>query len=417
MNKPKVGILTTFTGADEAYSLVVVVKTQLSMLLKAGYDPVLFVAEQFNDGGARFWSGSQFEVRRVAHADARADAIEAALLDAAKDVNVMLCHDILFLSQHQEWGKAVRTMAANLAPAPVAWLHWQHSRGDGQREPCAQSWYCYPNQGDLPHCAWANQAELRRVRYVPHPLDFDYLGWPNLAVRIAEDYRAPFVDVAGILPTRLDHQKQVDKAIRLWAGIKRAGRSVCFLVADAYCTGEPFLSEKKRLSELARQEGLSEKEFTFLGDHYDECRVMTPRGAVKALYEMCNLFVQPSNSETSSLVAMEAALAGNLLVLNADFPPILHLYKKALALPFASILHPDTKYYRNIRTADGSETKVEDPQLFWDDQAKQTILPTLDSQIVGAVKRQQFQDRWPSRVFDRHIEPLMLEAWEEVKPK
>ena len=51
MNKPKVGILTTFTGSDEAYSLVVVVKTQVDMLLEAGYNPVLFVAPSFTGEG------------------------------------------------------------------------------------------------------------------------------------------------------------------------------------------------------------------------------------------------------------------------------------------------------------------------------------------------------------------------------
>jgi glycosyltransferase involved in cell wall biosynthesis len=335
VDKPKVGILTTFSGADEAYSLVVVCKTQLQMLLRAGYDPVLFVAEQFQSG-ERFWSGTQFEVRRGPHADAKAADIEAYLREQAVDINVMLCHDIVFLSQHREWGAAVRAVAAGNPHA--AWLHWQHSRGDGQHDPCVNSWYCYPNEGDLPHCAWVNHASASRVRYVPHPLDFDYLGWPDLAVRIAENFQFPFADVAGILPTRLDHQKQVDKAVRIFAGLKRAGRGVRFLVADAYCTGEPFLSEKKQLLALAKEQGLEEGEFAFLGEVYGECRVMTPRGAVKALYEMSNLFILPSNSETSSLVAMEAALAGNLLVLNADFPPILHLYKKALALDRKSVV-------------------------------------------------------------------------------
>jgi glycosyltransferase involved in cell wall biosynthesis len=412
MSKPKVGILTTFAGADEAYSLVVVVKTQLRMLLDAGYDPVLFVSDQFVSED-RFWSGRLFEVRKVAHPDAKAADIQQSLAGMIGDINVMLCHDILFLSQHREWGDAVRALAAEL---DVAWLHWQHSRGDGQSESCARSWYCYPNEGDLPHCAAVNHASLNRTRYVPHPLDFDYLGWPALAVRIAEDYGFPFADVSCILPTRLDRQKQVDKAVRLMAGFKRAGRSVRFLVADAYCTGEPFLSEKKRLNELAREQGLDEQEFAFLGECYDECRVTTPRPVVKALYEMSNLFVQPSNSETSSLVAMEAALAGCLLVLNADFPPILPLYKKALALPFGSVLN-DTKYYRTIRTADGQETKVEDAQLFWDDQARLTVLPALDSQIVGQVKRQQLAERWPRRVWEQRIEPLILEAWDEVRPQ
>ena len=254
MSKPKVGILTTFAGADEAYSLVVVVKTQLRMLLDAGYDPVLFVSDQFVSED-RFWSGRLFEVRKVAHPDAKAADIRQSLAGIVGDINVMLCHDIMFLSQHQEWATAVRALAAERPH--IAWLHWQHSRGGHSPiEPVERSWYCYPNRGDLQHCATINSASLDRVRYMPHPIDLAYLGWPELAIRIAEDTGYPFADVSGVLPARLDRQKQVEKAVRVFAGIKRSGRSVCFLIADAYATGEHFKAYKREVTKLAKEQGL-----------------------------------------------------------------------------------------------------------------------------------------------------------------
>ena len=45
----RIGILTTFYNWDRAYSLVSVVEEQLTSLLRNGYQPVLFVHDNFND--------------------------------------------------------------------------------------------------------------------------------------------------------------------------------------------------------------------------------------------------------------------------------------------------------------------------------------------------------------------------------
>jgi len=408
--KPKVGILTSFTGSDMAYSLVVVVRNQLQMLINGDYDPVLFTAPSFKGDGV--YSGRIAEIRHLANPDVDSSIILDALRKQANDIQVMLCHDIIFLGQNQEWGKAARVYAKERRD--LAWLHWQHSRGDSPVEPIHNSWYCYPNKGDLEHVAKLNSTSPDRVIYIPHPLDFEYLGWPELALRIAEDYRFPFVDVSLLYPSRLDRQKQLERLVRIAAGLKRAGRSICFLMADAYATGERFKHYKKELLDLAKEQGLNDKEFAFLGEVYEECTYATPRPVVKALLEMSNLFIQPSNAETSSLVVMEAALAGNLCILNADFSPIHHLYGKALTLPFGSVLDPNVEYFRHIKTADGTEQRVLDPQYFWDDEARKTILPSLDSQITISVKRQQLRERWPNTIFKDYLDPLIDKVYKDV---
>lgn len=406
--KPKVGILTTFGGSDEAYSLVVVVKSQLEMLLEAEYDPVLFVCPSFKGEGV--WASNHVETRKTVSGDADHVEICTILRKMIDDIDVMICHDIVFLSQHAEWAKAVRILAREFPN--IRWLHWQHSRGDHSPiEPVANSDYCYPNMGDLQHVAEINSTDMEHVHYVPHPLDFSYLGWPELAIRIAEDFNFPFVDVSMIYPSRLDRQKQVEKAMRVFAGIKKAERSICLLVADAYATGDRFKDYKKDCYILAEKLGLTDKEFAFLGENYRECTIATPRPVVKALFEMSNLFMQVSTSETSSLVAMEAVLAGNMLVLNADFKPIHHLYGKAITMPFSSIFQPDVKYYRHIHTADGKEMKVEDEQFFWNEQAKELIVPLIETQMTIALKRQQLRERWPSRVMKEYMQPLIMKDW------
>ena len=408
--RPRIGILTTFTGSDQAYSLVNVVRSQLQMLFDGLYDPVLFVAPSFHGDGV--FAEHNTDIRRVAKPDAKQKEVRTVLWPLVDDIDVMFCHDILFLGQHKTWAAAIRHIAKN--KPHIAWLHWQHSRGGHSPiEHMDRSWFCYPNQGDLEHVAQINSTTENRVRYIPHPLDIDYLGWPSLAIRIAEDFDFPFVDVAALLPTRLDRQKQVEKAVRIFAGLKKAGRTVCYLIADAQATGKRFKTYKEDILKIAEDQGLNEQEIVFLGEKYEECQYGTPRPTIKALLEMSNLFIQPSNAETSSLVVMEAALAGNLVIINADFPPIHHLYKDALAFPFGSIFE-DTKYYRHIKVAGGGERKVEDSQSFWDDTARRDIIPVLDGQLTLQVKRQQLRDRWPSRVFREHLEPLVLEVYQAV---
>ena len=408
--KPKIGILTNFTGADETFSLVSVARIQAEIFHRANYRVIIFVSENFTSvHKTGIWSGKQVEIRKVGNHGEPAENILEKLRRDIADIDVVLCHDLVFLAQNHKWGSAIRQLAKE---TDVAWIHWQHSRGDGNVEPCENSWYAYPNEGDLAHLAKLNGTTIERTQYIPHPLDFNYLDWPDLAIEIAEETRHPFVDVAAILPTRMDRQKQVERVIRLMAGFQRAGKSVSLIVADAFATGERFIQYRKDLQALAREQDVDDR-VHFLSERYEECMVSTPRPVVKALMEMSNLFIQPSNAETSSLVAMEAALAGNLLVINADFPPIHHLYKKALALPFGSVLE-DTKYYRHIRLADGTEQKVEDPQTFWDDQALRTVLPVLESQVSMVVKRQQLLDRWPSRVFKNHLEPLVNKVYKTM---
>jgi glycosyltransferase involved in cell wall biosynthesis len=382
------------------------------MLLKAGYDPVLFVAPSFEGEGVL--SPRYVEIRKIAQPEAKLKEIEERMRGRFDDLDVVICHDIFFLRQHRLWAKAARNLAKQ--HPSLAWMHWQHSRGDNVlTQAMPNSYFCYPNRGDLDHVAAINSTDLSRVRYIPHPLDFDYLGWPDLAVRIAEDFDFHKVDVAMFLPTRFDRQKQIERAVRIAAGIKRAGRSVCFLVADAYATGDHFLRYKEDLLAIAKGQDLTKKEFVLLGETYEECKYATPRPVVKALFEMGNLFVQPSNSETSSLIVMEAIFAGNLVIINRDFPPIHHLYKAALTLPFGSVTNPDTKYYKHIQTA-GGQRKVEDPQAYWDDQARLTILSALDSQLTIDLKRQQIKERWPSTVFDEFMEPVMMEALKRQPP-
>ena len=72
--------------------------------------------------------------------------------------------------------------------------------------------------------------------------------------------------------------------------------------------------------------------------------------------------------------------------------------------------------FRPVNAAvDGQEMRIEDPQAFFDDQARITLIPVLDGQISIQVKRQQLRERWPSRIAKEHFEPLLLKDWNPIE--
>ena len=108
--KPKIAILTTFSGSDSAFSLVNVVRVQINMLLNTGYDPTLIVTEKFNSTES-FWNGTRF---RLVKAGILEDAVEI-LVDKLRPVlaeaDIVICHDLVFMAAYKSYGDAVRILA------------------------------------------------------------------------------------------------------------------------------------------------------------------------------------------------------------------------------------------------------------------------------------------------------------------
>ena len=125
----RIGILTTFSEWQEAYSLVHIVSAQIRMLQRNGYDPVLFVNSDFR-------GEAPCEVRKIVpvftyetYSDISSipshlvDQIKDALEANMKDIDVCLTHDILLQDAFLPHNLAVRKV--NL---PILWRHWIHSQ-------------------------------------------------------------------------------------------------------------------------------------------------------------------------------------------------------------------------------------------------------------------------------------------------
>jgi glycosyltransferase involved in cell wall biosynthesis len=142
-----------------------------------------------------------------------------------------------------------------------------------------------------------------------------------------------------VYPARLDRGKQAERAVRLFAELKRAGASVALVIANFHSTGAHFVRYREEIAVEAARLGLTTREVIFTSNlppllgvpapMMTRTAIELPHRVVQDLFRLTNVYVHPSASETYSLVCQEAAMAGNLLVLNEDFPAMRELYGDA----------------------------------------------------------------------------------------
>jgi hypothetical protein len=158
---------------------------------------------------------------------------------------------------------------------------------------------------------------------------------------------------------------------------------------------------RKEMKQMAINIGLSPSELTFTSDISKECALGVPRKVVRDLMLISNVFILPSRSETYSLVAQEAGLCKNLLVLNYDFPPMRSIYgENALYAKFSSNIDITTGL-------DGNTDTQYQPsfEAYAHDQAAR-ILYYIEHEKCISMATKLRKTRNPQAIFKRQIEPL-----------
>jgi glycosyltransferase involved in cell wall biosynthesis len=423
----KVAIFTTFLSSDHAYSLNNVVVDQIKMFKRAGYDPVVLVGEGFQPVGVY----GQVELRYIPkvflsnegklpdnyHEDG--EKMTVALRELLKDINVCITHDVIYQPAHLIHNLASRKIADERAD--LRWLHWIHSATTPNilcnkdevrmliKRPFPHAFICYPNTYDRPRVANNFRYDEHLVKYVPHPIDIpEYLGFHEYTKEFVDKYNLIQTDIIMVYPVRLDRGKQVEMNIRCMAGLKRRGKTVRLIVADFHSTGGDKVVYRDKLKERAKGLGLSEQEVVFTSDFKPETKGSCPREMIRDLFNISNVFLLPSRSETYSLIAQEASICGNLLLLNFDFPPMRSIYgDNAIYLKFSSNVDA-------LTGLDGeTTTEYKGGEKYFDDAAK-AICYELDNNRVVAVRDKLRKERNLDTVFKEHLEPLLYGLEKEL---
>jgi len=426
----RVGVITTFVELFEAFSLCNVVGTQLAMLRRNGHQ-VTFVA---GDGFAPRGAYAHPEIGQVrvpvVHVTRESDLfdrpsafrddvdfVKGRLRPTVARCNVVITHDILYLLQHLAYNVACRELA--LEYPNVRWLHWIHSAPEARREyprgdpraarftPFPFGTLVYPNRTDAFRVARQFGLPDGAVAVIPHAIDFaDSYDFHPLTRAIVEHFGLEQPDVLSVYPARLDRGKQAERAVRLFAAIKRSGASVALVVANFHSTGAHFVRYREEIAAEAARLGLSPNEIIFTSNlpplpgiptpMMARTAVELPHRVVQDLFRLTNVYVHPSASETYSLVCQEAAMAGNLLVLNEDFPAMRELYGDAALYAHFCSSQVSTAYHPS-----------EDAYLR---EVAGEILAQFELNPALAQRTRIRQTRNLQAVYDAHFGPLLEET-------
>ena len=170
---------------------------------------------------------------------------------------------------------------------------------------------------------------------------------------------------------------------------------------DFHSTGGDKVKYREELKQLAIDSGLASNEVIFTSEFDEKLKLECPRQMVKDLMCISNVFILPSKSETFSLVAQEAAITGNFLILNFDFPPIRSIYgDKPLYKKFSSNIDINT----GLKGDTNTNYKNEEDYFH---EIAGCICSRLEHDSLMALRTKTRKDQNLKAVFRKYFEPLL----------
>jgi hypothetical protein len=144
------------------------------------------------------------------------------------------------------------------------------------------------------------------------------------------------------------------EVIRIFSELKKAGRSVCLLVANQWATTRTHKEAIGNYEYYAHNCGLTPAEFCFTSTLGKDREVGISQQAIRDLFLLSNLFIFPTREESFGLVVPEAGLSGCMMVLNKSLQMQAEISGyNALYFDFGSFTHnfqceDEDKYYKEI---------------------------------------------------------------------
>lgn len=409
-----IGVLTTFSNFDPAFSLTSVVRDQLQALVKYKYKTVLFVLPNFPDDKL---VPEGVEIRKIVpqlilepykgtqQPDRWKDDFKLAkefFEKNMKDIDYLICHDIFFIDTYLPYNIALRE--SNLNCKILAWTHSAPSPRPELENNIHANRFVLPPRTKLVYLnhhknndlAEMYGAWLKDVRVVHNSRDprtfWDLDPFVN---GLIDKYSLLEADVLAVYPLstpRMVDGKGLDKAIKLIAKLKELGNKVCLIVPNAHANAE---KEKKTISQtqfFAQEQGLTNTEliFTSLENSPTYENSVKPK-IISDLFRLSNVFIFPTASENCSLILLEAMLAGNLLVLNSNVESLREFGgNDALYFDF------------NWR-----DNKEENENYFLD--LAKIVNSQMEAHKTIQVKKRAMQRHSYDFIFKKQIEPLFYE--------
>lgn len=351
----KVAILTMFSGLSATYSLVNVVADQIKMLLDCHIQVKLLVSETCPDkertgifqdpriewvkitntldGKNIIWHDYSCPTGSVHETFFQeADVIAADFAAHLQDVEVCIMHDILYQGWHLVHNIAIRKAQKSLPH--VRFLEFTHSlpvnRPPELEYPFSARFtgmprtrFVYPTYSGIPALARQYDIPEGNCAVVYNSLPLIASMGPDVQ-HVAECFDLIHPEILAVYPARLTTGKRFEKVAALAGAIKSVSEKATKVVFCDFPSADiPSAVYKGIIRTEGKRFGLSDKDLVFTSDlGYPDG---FPRQGVFELFQLSNLFICPSYSESFGLTVLEAGSRGNFLVLNEAVPALKEL--------------------------------------------------------------------------------------------
>lgn len=314
----KIGIYHPFGELVENYSLSNVVIEQMQMVIENGHECHFLTATWFKGGAP------EGVIIHPILDNKNKDNLASALDPIISTLDAVLTHDVAYLGSYQVHADAIRVLSERYPK--VKWFHWCHSAPNPgeKKKPIPNSTYIGMNYTDLQLLADQFQVPIGSCRVVYNSVTSDnFFGWHPFTKQIVDKHKLMDCDILVVYP--LDsgrfEAKGGFKIIKLIKALQNqkildhpCNAKVVFVNAAANDKARTEMVEGwgKQFNQYAIFTSLEDKQYA----------VYAPRRVVRELMQLGNLFPLFSISEGCSLTFLEAALCGNLVMINEDFPPM-----------------------------------------------------------------------------------------------
>jgi len=430
-----IAICTGFRDDDEAYSICNVANDQIKMFVDNGYKLKVLVTKGFVP--TRNFAHPNVTIcempdqtrQNTITVDAAfnedVEALYISMEEHLKDVDIVLTHDLVYQPGDLKHNIALRRYAEN---HKIRFLHWIHSATSpyklvdlmgifpekykevvGKRFP--NSYYIFFNYWSKPRIESAYNVGEEEVKIIHHPTDYmKFAKFHPISVKIVNARKLLEKDHIIVYPARLDTGKQLEYPIKLIASLKRLGRSVQFIACDFHSSSDdpkdPKLIYRNELKKIAGEWGLTPEDYLFTSEFMPELKVRVPSEVVSDLFDISNIFFMSSGSESYSLVTQEAAMKGNLLILNRNFPPFTEIFGED------NLLFPCQSGVQIMDRIEGeTSTKFSDEKEAYLTLAKQVEANLATKQYK--TRRKLLKERTPEYIFKNELEPLLFQIMEK----
>ncbi len=343
----KIAILTNFNEFNPGYSLTGVVSDQAEAFRRHGNEVAVYVAEEgkYNDRFDDQWPnlsikqgvprGLLTDYQSAAEVDEEheytkelAARVANFMVRELRDYDCIITHDWVLTGWNLPYAYALMMTKDELSSIPF--LHWIHSIPCGGKDWWLADAYTENHKFITPAYDHVDtvmtnyRAPQDRVRAIPHIKDlrtwFDFCDDTNAFI---DEYPAIMQSkVVCVCPASSDRlrSKNVHRIIEIIGAIKRRNKSACLVVPNQWSQGKNQRMDMPIMTELAEECDLVPGEdFIFTSEFQPpKFEMGVPRRVVRELMLCSNLFIFPTTHESFGLVAPEASLCGNYLVLNRD---------------------------------------------------------------------------------------------------